>query len=851
MVCLAVGLIAVVASLALSVVAQQSGGGEQFDELIGRGDRFKRQDEYAFALTAYEGALRAAERSNNHQDMARAHLGQGEIFVVQVKFSHALEALQQSLKLNEAIGDTRGAAHANNQLGYVYYRLYYYDSAERHLEKALKGFQSIGDESGMASVLNHLGRNHISQGETPAYVAKALDYYTRSITLGEASGNDDAVASALSNLGNLHLQQEHLNREGKFYRQPEIERAEAIYRQALARYEASGNRRGQGIVWGNLSRTFFNAPGAEARRKAIEYAARSVRLFEAIGDDDDLWEAYWNLGKAHSGKNRNLYDVEPALPFFAEAIKIIERMRQTADGDDLTLQRYFRGQTAPYQSMVGSLIDLNRIEEALGYVQRGKGRVLLDILARAQASQSSQTGKREHEREQSINDKLTRLNDLITRESQRTKPRRQYLAELKSKRQGSRQALLDFQAQAVSAQPEMRAATAEMRPLNLEEAAALLPGKESAILEYFGNDLFVLTRAEEAKDGQATGFTLKAYKIDRNFDEVEWRNRIAAFRRQLAGRDNSFHSPVRAFYDALIAPAREQLRGKTSLIIMPDGALWNVPFQILLDKENRYLIETAAISYAPSLTVLREMRGARKPTESTQGKSSSDEEGSLLALGNPAVRGATVGRVRERFRDVRLEPLPEAEREVRRIGELYRRRGSKVLIGNQAREELLKDEAARYDVLHLATHAIVSDENPMYSSLVLSQSGKNLEGGEDGLLEAWEIMRLKLRARMVVLSACETANGHASEGEGMMGLSWAFLAAGVPALVVSQWKVESASTSELMIEFHRLLRQSPPDGQPPLTKAEALRQASLTLLKRARSPHPFYWAGFVVVGDGG
>jgi len=91
----------------------------------------------------------------------------------------------------------------------------------------------------------------------------------------------------------------------------------------------------------------------------------------------------------------------------------------------------------------------------------------------------------------------------------------------------------------------------------------------------------------------------------------------------------------------------------------------------------------------------------------------------------------------------------------------------------------------------------------MYSHLVLAQGAER--GQEDGLLEAWELMNLDLRAELVVLSACETARGRVGAGEGMIGLTWALFVAGAPAVVVSQWSVESASTTELMIEFHRLL----------------------------------------------
>ena len=143
-------------------------------------------------------------------------------------------------------------------------------------------------------------------------------------------------------------------------------------------------------------------------------------------------------------------------------------------------------------------------------------------------------------------------------------------------------------------------------------------------------------------------------------------------------------------------------------------------------------------------------------------------------------------------------------------------------------------------MLHLATHGILNDASPMYSHLVLSAEGGS--GEEDGLLEAWEVIDLDLEADLAVLSACETGRGRVGAGEGMIGLSWAFFVAGCPTTVVSQWQVESASTTELMLAFHRNLMK----GE---SKAQALRSAALKLLGDRRYRHPFYWAGFVVIGE--
>jgi CHAT domain-containing protein len=129
----------------------------------------------------------------------------------------------------------------------------------------------------------------------------------------------------------------------------------------------------------------------------------------------------------------------------------------------------------------------------------------------------------------------------------------------------------------------------------------------------------------------------------------------------------------------------------------------------------------------------------------------------------------------------------------------------------------------------------------MYSHLVLAQDEKN--PNEDGLLEAWELKDLDLKADMVILSACDTARGRVSAGEGMIGMTWAAFIAGAPTTVASQWKVESSSTTELMLEFHRQLLSG------KVSKAEALRRAQLKLMRNPKYKHPSYWAAWVIVGD--
>jgi CHAT domain-containing protein len=471
------------------------------------------------------------------------------------------------------------------------------------------------------------------------------------------------------------------------------------------------------------------------------------------------------------------------------------------------------------------------------FAERAKSRALLDVFRTGRVNVTKAMTGLEQEQERKLNGQLVALNTQISRETARPQPDQARLTELKAQLQKARLDFEAFQTSLYATHQELRAQRGDAQPLRLEEAAALLPGTSSALLEYVVDDdqtnLFAITKAVDQTEAEVQVFTIPIKR-------AELAKQIESFRGQLAGRDLGFRASAHKLYDLLLKPAQALLSGKSNLVIVPDGKLWDLPFQALLNRDGRFMIQNSSISYAPSLTVLREIKARRDR------RKAGPSGPALLALGNPALGKETIARAALAARDEKLSPLPEAELEVKSLRQLYGVSRSKVYIGAEAREDRVKTEAGQAGILHFATHGVLNNASPMYSHLVLAQGDTN----EDGLLEAWELMRLDLKADLAVLSACETARGRFGEGEGVIGLTWAMFIAGVPSTVVSQWKVESASARDLMLNFHRQLLAPHASAKQKATKAEALRQAALTLMKNPETGHPFYWAGFVLVGDG-
>jgi len=244
--------------------------------------------------------------------------------------------------------------------------------------------------------------------------------------------------------------------------------------------------------------------------------------------------------------------------------------------------------------------------------------------------------------------------------------------------------------------------------------------------------------------------------------------------------------------------------------------------------------ETFAISYAPSASALFAIK---------QNRSAAAGKG-LLAFGDSVYPQAVTQRINLAvgLPAATLRELPYARTEVNDVGSLFLAPERRLFLGPEAREQTLKAEPLdRYRYIHLAAHGVIDEEYPARSGILLSDGG---DSQEDGVLQMSEVMRLKMRADLVTLSACRSGLGQLVKGEGIIGLTRSFLYAGADSVVVSLWDVNDLSTAALMKSFYANLKNG-------LPKDEALRQAKLQLLhgqKRAWQ-QPYFWAPFVLVGD--
>lgn len=304
---------------------------------------------------------------------------------------------------------------------------------------------------------------------------------------------------------------------------------------------------------------------------------------------------------------------------------------------------------------------------------------------------------------------------------------------------------------------------------------------------------------------------------------------------------------ARQLYSFLIQPVTG-VAEKSRLVIVPDGKLHLLPFAALQDGRGQYLLYSFATTYAPSANVLAALRAEhprQPPTRAFLGVGGVpyEKNGPLIAsLGKP---GSITERVLRGLYDLggaKLENLPETREEIvsaaHEIGDAH----SVTLLGPRATETAFKAEPlADFRIIHLAVHAVSDPQYPERSALIL---GRDEHSQDDGLLQQREIKNLPLGADLVTLSACDTGIGRLQGEEGVTSLVESFLFAGARAVVASLWSSDDSFTEALMARFYRHLAQEE-------NKAEALRNAKIDLLKEYGSgTSPFYWAGFVMVGDG-
>lgn len=602
----------------------------------------------------------------------------------------------------------------------------------------------------------------------------------------------------------------------------------------------------------------------EALRQNGSHAAAldSFRLVEQIASNlrtPEVHFAYSGLARTYA----DLGDIENAGAYYKRGIEVLESVQGQQDTEEIKMG-VLAGALYAYRDLLRLSLDVYKrtndeqyLRDSFEYNERMRARVFLEILSRSHTTRiKANVGPSEDEIRRNIAQIHHRLRSPELEPSEQSK----LLNQLENLRDQWR----NLQKEVARKDPK-HSGNFQSQPTTLAAVQEALDA-DAALLEYMtafdGSILWAITKDQ-----------IRAYKLPGADPQATLWKYLKTLRLPLIGADDiSSHIELgQKLYRELVGPAEELVRQKKHIIVAADGPLHYLPFETLIVSQSQnqskraarltdvdYLVKKYQVSYIPSASVLVAQQNGREPRKP-------QAELSLIAFGDPIYRG---GNSQDQeiqgnkitnlaLRGQNFDRLEFSGDEVRRIARIFGVSTDSQHINLRDRatvDRVRSTDLSRYRVLHFAAHAILGDQVKRLSqpALVLSQPERGRI--EDGLLQFSDILELKLNADLVVLSACETGLGRLREGEGIVGLTRAFLYAGASSTVVSLWKVQDQSTSFFMERFYQNLKQG-------LNKAEALRQAKLDVIRssvnlkatgmRQALASPFYWAPFILVGDWG
>lgn len=795
-----------------------------------------------------QSALALEKAANNPIGQARVLNNLGILASQTGAYREAVRNFQQALELIKPLSDKRRQIIYLNNLGSVYKEMSDYEAALRTFQQVLALLPMDGAPLYKASVWNNMGDTYRLLGD----FNQALYCLKQASEAAKAVGDKGLQGLVLHTLGVVYREKgdteqalEYLQEALKLRRSLNlpVEQVETLIaigatlkdlkkfaqgrrflEEALSLAQQIDYKTGEALALLNIGAIDDDEGLYE---QAIANFEKALSFWESIGDELGMAWCFLNIGKSQEELGKRGLGAErerrwaEALDAYRKAVNLVETIRQKAGHERLRAE-FTQTVAEPFYRLVNFLAQMGRGEEAFEVTEQARAQALLNALRWQSGLEEEPRTEEERSQYSQLQRRIASLEEQVIAELTKSQPDAARLQELQ-------QGLEKARAELERLKDTWRLRRLLLAPERKSNPSSFPP--DLAVLAYIVTQertwLFVLY---EDKEKRAKGIgqrvkgeiCLELYPIEVTQEELQ---EDVLWLRENILRQRPIGVTAQRLFSYLLAPALKAIAGKRWLCIIPDGALYALPFQALQDEAGHYLIERHAVFYAPSLRLLEELQRRclshvpRPPSRFFTG------------LGNPK-------------RDALYPSLPYATQEVQAIARLLASSRQTSIVPRYFLAEKATEEAAWKALresrwVHFATHAILEPRRPLYSRLVLVPDKTH-----DGFLRAHEVLDAEqIAAEMVVLSACETGRGRILRGEGTVGLAWSFLASGVQTLVVSQWQVNDMSTARLMTAFYRnLLKKLPP--------SEALRQAQLDMAHTPPFTHPFHWAAFLVMGLG-
>jgi CHAT domain-containing protein/tetratricopeptide (TPR) repeat protein len=800
---------------------------------------------YQQAFAACNEAVSIAREVHDRSTEANALNNLGNTYFSVGDYQKTIDIYLQSKQINQALGNRRGEAMALNNIGWIYATLGDDQKAIDSYTQALEIFRAQGDVGRQAAVLNNLAVSYSHNGEWH----KALDAHLKVLPLRELSNNREQKAITLENIAECY---DHLG---------EKEKAISYYEQALQLLRPNGDPRLTAITLKNLAQLCRELGQLEKAHQLLNEATETARR-----TGDKLSEGVALAETAYVKRDQgNLLEAKGII---GQALAVLESLRVSVKSPQLrasfmaTARHYYEFET-------DLLMRLHQQHPTEGYEaaafaanEKGRARSLLESLA------ESHTEIREGV-DASLLAREQELKDLIAEKAERQLRQRSSQGNEDNLSKEISALMTEYEqvlARIRETSPRYAALT-QPQPLSLKDIQTKALDGETLLLEYALGDersfLWAITH-----DSIKTIELPKRVEVEaaarRLYELVTTRNRVvnnetpAQRRLRQARIDEDYQRAAAALSDMLLQPVASQLKGKR-LLFVSDGALQYVPFASLPapGSSSRPLILDHEVINLPSASVLAAIR-----TE-TAGRSRAAK--TLAVLADPVFESddPRIGKTGNRTSETRF--ADSSSREVYRSAKesgldsfvrlrFTRQEANEItrLVSSDKRLEALDFAASRknatsaaleqYQIIHFATHGLINNRHPELSGIVLSLVDEKGES-QNGFLRLYEIYNLKLKADLVVLSACQTAVGQEIRGEGLVGLTRGFMYAGAPRVVATLWQVDDRATSELMKRFYQKMLG---EGLRP---AAALKAAQVSMQSDKRWSSPHFWAAFTLHGE--
>jgi CHAT domain-containing protein/Tfp pilus assembly protein PilF len=819
---------------------------EQVMVLTDLGEAYDDLGEKRQALEEYDLALDLARRGGDRLGEARVHNDLALVYDRIGEYRKAIEHYKASAEIFRSLGLTRDAERMSQSIGWTYRNIGMLHEALEIFQSGLSQFHERGDRDSEATVCNNIGLVYDDLGEP----RKALEYEMRALPLRRAVGDRRGEAATLSNIAFAYS---HLG---------ECEKALDYDAQSLQLCRVVGEPYGEAYVLTNMGVLYLEA-GNVAR--ALDSFEEALPIRRAVGDLEG--EALTLRGLARvERRSGNLTearkDLESAL-FNYEVLRgnvlspdqrssMLTWVRPSYDAYiDLLMELHLRNPAGGFDAL------------ALAASEKARARSLLEMLVEARVDVRHGVDPDLLARERSLQDQLR-----AKVEEQMTGSAVSNTGEAEASRQ---KAVASLTTEIGQVEEEIRAKSPEFasltqpRPLVLSEVQKELDG-DTVLFEYaLGEERSFLWAVSQS--GMMSYELPKRAVIEEAARSVY--RRVSARPKGPADLER-YRSDAARLTQMLLEPAAELLR-KRRVVIVADGALQFVPFEALplppVEGARGFVPlvadhEVVSLPSVSTLSVLRQDLAGRRPAPKLVAVIADpvfDGEdvrvrGSRPSAGLATRRREDEGQEADLVRSARevgfansvgsLPRLPFTRREAKAILSLVPAGdGKEALDFDASRATATSPELSQYRFVHFATHGLINTVHPELSGLVLSLVDRQARD-QDGFLPSFEIFNLKLPADLVVLSACRTALGTEIRGEGLVGLTRAFLYAGSARVVASLWTVDDLATSELMVRFYGGML-----GKDRLPPAAALRAAQIAMWKEGRWEHPYFWGAFTLQGE--